>query len=203
MYRVIWWAIHPHSQLLSSLCTVCASPYMHAAMIGVPLQNKCAIQDSNARKVRINTPYFRFSLRGYQTESRMLLGLWATILQRSLTPTSKLVLLTYELWKISLTISHTVILFACLIIHTFQLVFSARTVFFSHNKSANSTFSHDFSAKRTGSMIKEAWRPAHQNGRKTTNSQDWWRKPQTQLMVASGHFLADLGDRGLALLMHN
>jgi hypothetical protein len=149
MYRVIWWAIHPHSQLLSSLCTVCASPYMHAAMIGVPLQNKCAIQDSNARKVRINTPYFRFSLRGYQTESRMLLGLWATILQRSLTPTSKLVLLTYELWKISLTISHTTILFACLIIHTFQLVFSARTVFFSHNKSANSTFSHDFSAKRT------------------------------------------------------
>ena len=27
--------------------------------------------------------------------------------------------------------------------------FSERTVFFSHNKSANSTFSHDFSAKRT------------------------------------------------------
>jgi hypothetical protein len=41
-------------------------------------------------------------------------------------------------------------LFACLIICTFQLVFSAGTVFFSHNKLANSTFSHDFSAKRTG-----------------------------------------------------
>jgi hypothetical protein len=27
--------------------------------------------------------------------------------------------------------------------------FSERTVFFSHNKSANSIFSHDFSAKRT------------------------------------------------------
>jgi len=28
--------------------------------------------------------------------------------------------------------------------------FSQRTVFFSHNKSANSTFSHGLSAKRTG-----------------------------------------------------
>jgi hypothetical protein len=44
----------------------------------------------------------------------------------------------------------SIALFACLIICTFQLIFSARTVFFSHNKSANSTFSHDFSAKRTG-----------------------------------------------------
>jgi hypothetical protein len=31
--------------------------------------------------------------------------------------------------------------------------FSHRTVFFSHNKSANSTFSHGFSAKRTGLHI--------------------------------------------------
>jgi hypothetical protein len=38
-----------------------------------------------------------------------------------------------------------------LIIRTFQLVFSAGTVFFSQNKSANSTFSHGFLAKRTGS----------------------------------------------------
>jgi hypothetical protein len=36
------------------------------------------------------------------------------------------------------------------IIRTFQLVFLAKTVFFSHNKSANSTFSHSFSAKQTG-----------------------------------------------------
>jgi hypothetical protein len=43
-------------------------------------------------------------------------------------------------------------LFACLIIRIFQLVFSARIVFFSHNKSANSSFSHSFSAKRTGSV---------------------------------------------------
>jgi hypothetical protein len=34
-------------------------------------------------------------------------------------------------------------MFACLAIRTFQLVFSAGTVFFSHNKSA-STFSHGF-----------------------------------------------------------
>ena len=31
-------------------------------------------------------------------------------------------------------------LFACLIIRTFQLVFSARTVLFSHNKSAGTVF---------------------------------------------------------------
>jgi len=31
--------------------------------------------------------------------------------------------------------------------------FSQRTVFFSHNKSANSTFSHDLSAKRTGQFL--------------------------------------------------
>jgi hypothetical protein len=42
-------------------------------------------------------------------------------------------------------------MFGCHIIRTFQLVFSERTVFFSHNKSANITFSYDFSAKRTGS----------------------------------------------------
>jgi hypothetical protein len=41
-------------------------------------------------------------------------------------------------------------LFVCLIIRTFQLVFLARIVFFFHNKSTNSTFSHGFSAKRTG-----------------------------------------------------
>ena len=33
-------------------------------------------------------------------------------------------------------------MFASLIIHLFQLVFSVGTVFFSHNKSANGTFSH-------------------------------------------------------------
>jgi hypothetical protein len=46
----------------------------------------------------------------------------------------------------------TVALFAYLIIRIFQLVFSVGTVFFSHNKSANSTFSHGFSAKRMGSV---------------------------------------------------
>jgi hypothetical protein len=43
--------------------------------------------------------------------------------------------------------------FACLIIRIFQFIFSVGTAFFSHNKSANSTFSHDFSAKRTGSVL--------------------------------------------------
>ena len=33
--------------------------------------------------------------------------------------------------------------------------FSQRTIFFSHNKSANSTFSHDLSAKRTGQIVLE------------------------------------------------
>ena len=32
--------------------------------------------------------------------------------------------------------------------------FSQRTVFFSYNKSANSTFNHDLSAKRTGQRSK-------------------------------------------------
>jgi hypothetical protein len=40
-------------------------------------------------------------------------------------------------------------LFACLISRTFS---AQQTVFFSHNKSANSTFNHGFSAKRTGPM---------------------------------------------------
>jgi hypothetical protein len=35
-------------------------------------------------------------------------------------------------------------MFACLIIRTFQLVFSAGIIFFSHNKSTNNTFSHGF-----------------------------------------------------------
>ena len=41
-------------------------------------------------------------------------------------------------------------LFACLIIRIFQLVFSAGTVFFSHNKSAETMFRFVLSAKRTG-----------------------------------------------------
>jgi hypothetical protein len=58
----------------------------------------------------------------------------------------------------------TVVLFACLIIRTFQLVFfSAGTMFFSHSKSTNSTFSHDFSTKRTCSVT-HPFGPAHQPG---------------------------------------
>ena len=41
-------------------------------------------------------------------------------------------------------------MFACLIIRTFQLVFSVGTIFFSHNKSAGTMFRLVFSAKRTG-----------------------------------------------------
>ena len=41
-------------------------------------------------------------------------------------------------------------LFACLIIRTFQLVFSAGTVFFSHDKSGGTVFQLVCSAKRTG-----------------------------------------------------
>jgi len=41
-------------------------------------------------------------------------------------------------------------LFAFLIIRLFQLVFSAETVFFSHNKSVGAVFRLVFSAKRTG-----------------------------------------------------
>jgi hypothetical protein len=46
--------------------------------------------------------------------------------------------------------SEDLALFACFIIRIFQLIFSTKTVFFSHNKSANSTF-QNFSAKRTDS----------------------------------------------------
>ena len=41
-------------------------------------------------------------------------------------------------------------MFASLIIRTFQLVFSVRTVFFSHNKSARIVFWLVFSAKQKG-----------------------------------------------------
>ena len=41
-------------------------------------------------------------------------------------------------------------MFAYFIIRTFQLVFSAGTIFFSHNKSAGTVFRLVFSAKRTG-----------------------------------------------------
>ena len=44
-------------------------------------------------------------------------------------------------------------LFAYLIIRLFQLVFSARTVFFSHNKSTETVFRLIFSAKRTGPYV--------------------------------------------------
>jgi len=42
------------------------------------------------------------------------------------------------------------VMFACLIIRTFQLIFSAGTVFSSHNKSTITVFRLVFSAKRTG-----------------------------------------------------
>ena len=44
-------------------------------------------------------------------------------------------------------------MFVCFIIHTFELVFSAGTVFFSHTKSAGTVFRLVFSAKRTGPML--------------------------------------------------
>jgi hypothetical protein len=43
------------------------------------------------------------------------------------------------------------VLFVCLIIRTFQLIFLAGTIFFSHNKLVNNIFSHDFSPNRMGS----------------------------------------------------
>ena len=48
--------------------------------------------------------------------------------------------------------SSVLAMFACLIIRTFQLVFSAGTVFFSHNKSIETVFRLVFSAKRTGPL---------------------------------------------------
>ena len=44
---------------------------------------------------------------------------------------------------------HTLAVFACLIIRIFQLIFSAGTVFFSHNKTAGTILRLVFSAKRT------------------------------------------------------
>jgi hypothetical protein len=41
-------------------------------------------------------------------------------------------------------------LFTRLIIRLFQLVFSAETVFFSHNKSANNVFQQAYQPSRTG-----------------------------------------------------
>ena len=50
-------------------------------------------------------------------------------------------------------VTHTKIMFASLIIRTFQLLFSARTVFFSHNKSIGTVFQLVFSAKRTEPLL--------------------------------------------------
>jgi hypothetical protein len=48
--------------------------------------------------------------------------------------------------------SLTLSLFIRLIIRLFQLVFSAGTVFFSHNKSANSVFQPAYQPNRTGPL---------------------------------------------------
>jgi len=45
---------------------------------------------------------------------------------------------------------HPMAPFASLVIRTFQLIFSAGTIFFSHNKSTRIVFRLIFSAKRTG-----------------------------------------------------
>jgi len=50
------------------------------------------------------------------------------------------------------TYQNTMVIFTSLIIRLFQLVFSAGTVFFSHNKSAITVFLLVFSAKRMGPM---------------------------------------------------
>jgi hypothetical protein len=68
-------------------------------------------------------------------------------------------------------------LFACLIIRIFQLVFSAKIIFFSHDKSANSTFSHDFSAKRTGSR----------SGRYVQHTKGWFRSLASSSPAGSSH----------------
>ena len=44
---------------------------------------------------------------------------------------------------------YDIVLFASVIIRLFQLVFSVRTMFFSHNKSVRTVFQLVFSAKRT------------------------------------------------------
>jgi len=44
-------------------------------------------------------------------------------------------------------------LFACLIIRTFQLIFSAGTVFFSHNKSAGTVFRLIFFSEANEALV--------------------------------------------------
>jgi hypothetical protein len=56
---------------------------------------------------------------------------------------------SFSLFKISLGVQISA-LFIRLIIRTFQLVFSAGTMFFSHNKSANSVFQPTYQHSRTG-----------------------------------------------------
>jgi len=59
-----------------------------------------------------------------------------------------------------------VALFASFIIRLFQFVFSAGTVFFSHNKSAGTIFQVVFSAKRTGPVCRGAGAAAAEGERK-------------------------------------
>jgi hypothetical protein len=56
-------------------------------------------------------------------------------------------------WRISVVVAQHMVpnsLFTWFIIRLFQLVFSAETVFFSHNKSANSVFSRLISLAEWG-----------------------------------------------------
>ena len=58
--------------------------------------------------------------------------------------------------RTQVSVNRLAALFAFLIIHLFQLVFSVGTVFFSYNKSAGTVFQLVFSAKRTGPIGERA-----------------------------------------------
>jgi hypothetical protein len=66
-------------------------------------------------------------------------------------PMDPRVAFSYRKNRITVLSSKTsdIALFAYLEMRTYHLIFSIETVFFSHNKSANSTFSHNFLVKRT------------------------------------------------------
>jgi ABC-type multidrug transport system fused ATPase/permease subunit len=67
--------------------------------------------------------------------------------EHALSPCFRYVRISKLLWLFAMA------LFIRLIIRLFQLVFSVRTVFFSHNKSANSVFQLAYQHSQTGPIL--------------------------------------------------
>ena len=76
--------------------------------------------------------------------------------------------------------------------------FSQRTVFFSHNKSTNSTFSHGLSAKRTGHLSNFA--AAGVQGKKTIKLTGLVNNQQILILLDSGSSCTFISEKSVDTL---